>query len=799
MQRYFRIALLAAIGFVLFLLDVSMGAPPQIDSESSWAEVLAWGAIHHAQWGKDIAYTYGPFGYLTPYYHHVSGAFVPFLVGQLLLAAAFCICVVALLRRASTALLILFSVACVCALYRIPGDTAWILTLVFGTTALMTAWHRPGWVRWILLVAFAMASACIAQIKFSIFPVWLVCAAVLAVQARERRLEAVAILLTLVGAFLALWLGAGQSLGNLPGFLRTSLEIATGYSHAMGLRTDPFTESIGAICTLWFGLSCLFMLWHFRCDATACATILLYAVAGALLWRANFTRADHSPWLFGCYALLPIGLLCHQRFADLHALRKSLVGLAVVCAVASLYGYDLGAWWQPHPGVALNPATRLAQNTNVLVNLLGQRVQNLLHLSARENMLEQAWTTAAKNNDLPLTRARIGNEEVDVVTVNQGIALLNGFNYAPRPVFQSYSAYTPELARINESHFLGATAPKFVLLRLDTIDNRVPMSEDGLALIALLEHYRPALKENNFLLLQRDESISATAATTPQPPSQTAQIGTDVPLGPGKSPTIAFIHLDLSWLGKLYSALIREPALSITLNTSDGEKIAYRLVRPTAASGFLLSPIVDSIDDWTRLYLSMPLRQVRSFRIDAEVPGERAFFQKELTLEQRPLSVLHGDPKTSSLVYPGFTLLPVFVHGYSRTYAEAGQDVAGFQAPASLAFEPSPGVYDISATFGVQGGALAAGCIEANADGVGISLILHHAEEKSALWHAELDPFHAGQDKGSHRFNVADVRVEQGDAIEVYIDPGHGGNNMACDWAYLRGLSFAPKNAPARN
>jgi hypothetical protein len=803
-SRWFRIAALAALAIALFLLDVAIGVAPNIDSESSWAEVLAWGAINHTQWGTDIAFTYGPFGFLTPWYHHVPGAFVPFIVGQVLLAAVFCVCVIALLRRTSAALLMLFAIAYVCAFHRIPGDTAWVLTLVFGTTALTAVGRdQPSAVRWALLLIFALASACIAQIKLSVFPIWLVCVAVLALQARARRLEAAAIALTFLGTFLVLWLGARQELGNLPTFLRATMEIATGYGHAMGLRADPFTESLGAVCTLWFGLACMFLFWRFRRDATVAATIVLYAVVGALLWRANFTRADHAPWFFGCYALLPFGLLCHPRLADLQSARRSLVGLVVVCAVASLYGHDVAAWLHPRPEAVLNPATRLVQNAGALTSALDQRWQSLLHPSDRAAMLELAWANAAKNNDLPVIRARIGNNKVDVYTNDQGIALLNGFNYAPRPVFQSYSAYTPDLARMNESHALGPTAPPFVLLRLDSIDNRVTMGEDGLALIALLTHYRPVLKESGFLLLQRDEAVGTAAATTPQQAGRTTQIGVDVPMGASESPMVAFIHVELGWLGKFYSALIREPVLTITFRTGDGTTIAHRLVRPTAASGFLISPVIDSVDEWTRLYLSMPLPQVRSFRIDAEIPWERLFFQQEFAVELRPLSILHGDVKTLSadggslMIYPGFNLMPVFVHGYARTYAEAGQDVAGFQVPASVAFEPTPGIYDVSATYGVQGGALVPDCVKANADGVGISVIRHHGDDKSVLWHGELDPFHAQHDNGPHRFQVSDVRVEQGDAIEVFIDPGHGGNNMACDWAYLRDLSFAAKNPPA--
>src|SRR5205085_1685863 len=84
---------------------------------------------------------------------------------------------------------------------------------------------------------------------------------------------------------------------------------------------------------------------------------------------------------------------------------------------------------------------------------------------------------------LPRTRAVVGDAPVDLFSYSQGVLLLNDLNYRPRPIFQSYSAYTSYLAAVNAHHYRGGAAPEFVLLNLQPIDHRPATAEDGPALL----------------------------------------------------------------------------------------------------------------------------------------------------------------------------------------------------------------------------------------------------------------------------------------------------------------------------
>ena len=60
-------------------------------------------------------------------------------------------------------------------------------------------------------------------------------------------------------------------------------------------------------------------------------------------------------------------------------------------------------------------------------------------------------------------------------------------NHRPRPVFQSYSAYSAALCNLNERFYASAAQPDKVLQRYRTIDNRFTRLDDAGALQLLTD------------------------------------------------------------------------------------------------------------------------------------------------------------------------------------------------------------------------------------------------------------------------------------------------------------------------
>ena len=117
-------------------------------------------------------------------------------------------------------------------------------------------------------------------------------------------------------------------------------------------------------------------------------------------------------------------------------------------------------------------------------------------------MMDSIRNELAGEFELPQVKARVGDSTIDAMSCCQGILLINDLNYRPRPVFQSYSSYTPYLLAENARFFRSDFAPKFVLFKLEAV-NGCPALEDGQALMELSRLYAPVLHEGDFILFQR--------------------------------------------------------------------------------------------------------------------------------------------------------------------------------------------------------------------------------------------------------------------------------------------------------
>jgi len=777
------LVLLLPLGVAAFLLVVAFGNPPQaLGLDASWTEVLAWGFLHHAQWGRDLVFTYGPLGFLHPYGAYVSGIFTWFVAGQITLAAAFAASIALLLRHGTLTQWVLFLLVFLCCCSRLSGDVSWALTPLFASTFLIDGLRRRS-TRTVVVLAVVLAPifAILALIKFSLFPLWAVCVATLtAVSVFERGVRVAGVILAaFVAALFLVWIACGQHAQNLPVFLSAGLEVAGGYRQAMGLRAPFWADLAGVLMLCAFVSLCVLCAFRAGRDPGAAAAALMPAVAAVLFWLAFFTRADdfHWPGFFTALAFLPIVLLGNRGVVFGRPLCAALVFVALLCAVI------VGVNATPS-AIADHIAIRGREN-----------LHDLMHLSELHEQRESEWASIAASAALPRIRERIGDARVDMLTWDQAVILLNDFNYAPRPVFQSYSAYTPALARLNEAYFLGADAPKFVVFRLNYSDNKVPMSEDGLALVALLRRYRPTLVEKGFLLLQRDDAAAAPGAIEPEPAAAKATLNSVTAITPTAGATIAFIDVELNAFGRIYTALFREPELDIVLTTEDGQQLRYRFTRPSAAAGFLLNPLVRSTPEWLRVYFSRPLPRIGNISIDAESAWERRLFRQDFSIALKPVEVLHADPsrnisELTDMLYPGFNIAPVSPSSV-RVTDEDGKESVYLHAPAELTFAPEPGNYSIRALFGIQTAALKdPTCLKADPDGIGVSLVLVHAGTPSVLKHVDIDPFHAPQDRGPQKLTLASIDVAAGDSVEYRVDAGPGGKNVSCDWSYVRDFVF---------
>ena len=69
----------------------------------------------------------------------------------------------------------------------------------------------------------------------------------------------------------------------------------------------------------------------------------------------------------------------------------------------------------------------------------------------------------------------------DVYPLSQTAVLASGLTCQPRPVFQSFSAYTPKLAEMSAAHLRSERVPDHILFDVWSIDDRFAARDDSLS------------------------------------------------------------------------------------------------------------------------------------------------------------------------------------------------------------------------------------------------------------------------------------------------------------------------------
>jgi len=204
--------------------------PVRPGPDESWRAFLTWAFEHGRQFGTEVIFTYGPWGFLLEPRGTVS-VYPWQVLGRLVLAIAgssgIALLGVSWIRSAMARWIWAATIAVLAEPSLLMPVLLFLGTMPSGVAF---RWKRPV----LMLIAFAAGLA--ACTKFTCF---LLVAALIPLLVLRRGLATV--VSTSVASFLLFWLVAGQAVSNLPAFVRQSIEISSGYASAM-VRGRPSIE-----------------------------------------------------------------------------------------------------------------------------------------------------------------------------------------------------------------------------------------------------------------------------------------------------------------------------------------------------------------------------------------------------------------------------------------------------------------------------------------------------------------------------------------------------------------------------
>ncbi len=448
-----------------------------------------------------------------------------------------------------------------------------------------------------LLHALALALSLLSLTKHTLLATSLIALAAISADAIVRRRRPPLQGLTYLAGVLVFWLLAGQSLGGIPAYLSSTFHIASGYTEAMSLRASPYTEAVACAVAAAFALPWLgLLLWTRRRWASLIPTgglALLFVVAAKFAFVADGDRAHVPAGLVACVALLMAPtLLAHRRD---HPLERKWSQRSRVAACLTLGMIVLATLHARHP-VLPNLISRLAA-----LPTRGRAVAQALFDPSQLQRTHQEHLAQVRAF-LPLPKLE---GSVDMYAPMQAAILAHDLDYQPRPIFQSFQAYSPTLEHLNRDHLLGDEAPDWIVLAFAPVDNRYRALADGPAWPELLTRYRAVreLAPGWLLLAKRKRPLSFSLTPLGEIESPWSRV--EVPKVERGHAVWVEMEIDLSLPGRILSLLYKAPRLRITPRTNTeqvGDLLKkQRLIAGMARAGFILSPRIDTPVDFMNL------------------------------------------------------------------------------------------------------------------------------------------------------------------------------------------------------
>ena len=634
-----RVAL-AALAYVFVLLSYSPWAfsLPDVGSEPSWSSAITYAAEAGWTWGRDLVYSYGPLGFVLPHLYSES------LLGW---GAA----LMALLAIALTTGMLEVSDA------RPLHATVLLFLLLLVPTVLVGRWvvfttlplfaalghlAHPGRPLRVQTAFLAVAAGIFALVYVASGVLSLALFALIdASRIQDRRFPVV--VLIFAGSALAAFLLAGQEISALGVFLQGSYELISGYASAVAIEGNP-VELVAFVVLSATGFVLLVRAeWRqgdrSRDAVNAALVVVALSIFGFVQFKRGFVRHDaHSIGAWFSLAILTASYVAMRwPQSGNRQGERALIAISLAASVIGVFVQDsamraAGAPNELRRVFVTRPWASLKQATAAATDPAGWRLSWRERLSgARAAVLEKAPVPHVAGT-------------VDVIPFMQSSLLAAGLNYRPRPVFQSYAAYTPWLMERNRSYFRSESAARYVLFRPETIDGRYPMLDQGPAAIELLSRYDPLRIEHDLLVLER--RVTPLEAVETDRRDITAALGEWIELMPRDAPIFLRAEIAYNFWGRLAGAALRPPFVTLSVRLASGAVRTFRLVPGMAQAGFLLSPLVLAPIDLAAVameaHAAVATRRVAAFKIDTGSEFGRALAAEPVRIAISSLQVTGG-------------------------------------------------------------------------------------------------------------------------------------------------------------
>lgn len=581
--------------------------------DASWVLTLGFVNLKNLVWGSDFAFTYGPLSYLAIRNGWGMSKYSFLLFDIFYFINIFAICFITYKKSINKFLVIL---AIAAAFYTIPGYIGGSQALVL--LLFMVFWIRQNLedIKWFKYVFSIMLLVLMFFIKFNTaliaFLPYFGMLIYFAITRREK--YSFLILYSIIPITLIYFFSKLLNV-ELYGYVISGIEMVSGYNEIMYLNQFDIFKYQSLIYVFIF-LSLLFLVIRIFLDRKMWLKnvfiVCLYCLCLYIIYKQAFVRADSSHVIdFFCYILLL--LLC---FIDFFIFKiknfRSLITLTLLVIPVII--------------IAKNPQYKSFQNSNKIIKTA--------YFKGFSNFTSTSGLQLFPNeNQLPETiKNKIENKTVDAYPWNIQLLFENELNYLPRPVIQSYTAYTKYLENLNFEHYNSKNAPEFVIYEYLSIDNRYPLFDESKMNLILLNNYIAvdsfSMHESNYLLLQKKKDFRPIELEF----KREYAILADSPLIP-EMDIYYEVELYHSLSGKIYGIFNHAPDIILSIKTKNLKQFEYKTSNALLKSGLFSNTFIFDNDSFQQSISNTIIKEneIRQYKF---LPKKNKYFKEKIRIKE---------------------------------------------------------------------------------------------------------------------------------------------------------------------
>ena len=590
------------VAIVLVEILLSIGSfnlsVTNVELDDSWHNVYKWLLQQNYNFGKDIIYTFGPLaGYLLNSYNSeyiMSNTLVNIGFVFYFIMLIFCIKVklenniinVKSLGISSLAIAIFLI------LWPIPDVMAFIIVLCsFSYMRLLNYKYN-----FIILVQILLLVV-LSNIKFSYLLAILLCfcISILLGFARKEYKEQCILFFIYVCCFIIVWILIGQSIYDLPAYFYNFFDMALAYNGAMGAIYIKYWQIFDIIAILTLVLAIFSITYGINKEKFLSREFLDFDIgifAIFLLWTAfkyGMGRHDLHQNAFFEYVMLVSILLpsIYKNSYKLSLLNKVSFIIYMVSALCVILGTSM---------VYHNKFDVITSRVNIPIQNIQSNYSILFNTNSIKRIFEQnELNIYQKEASLTSFAKIINNDTVDVYNYRQNYAILNDFNYRPRPVFQGYQTFTKNLMEKNEN-FILTNPSDYIIFKQETIDNRLGLMDDSMWLAEVLNNYDLVAEERDLLLLKKKENFQEVKRFKVSDGVVDFDDIIDIPCKNGERISIS-MEIENSVFGKILSMLWKPPIVEMELIKDNGDVVVRRIIPSMIRTPVYIDGVIDNNDD----------------------------------------------------------------------------------------------------------------------------------------------------------------------------------------------------------